>query len=111
MKKKVDEITMISMWSQSAPQSSIRWASEAKLAKSEDSIDGAIFAWTPIFFYFFGYFAVIKELKKIVHSFYRAQLRTQKGDRLQIGGFDYCFRCFTNHNSQLVAIPTFSEVK
>ena len=37
------------MWSQSAPQSSMRWASEAKLAKSEDNIDGAIFAFTPIF--------------------------------------------------------------
>lgn len=39
---------MMSMWSQSAPQSSIRWASDAKLAKSDDNIDGAIFAATPI---------------------------------------------------------------
>ena len=41
--------TIISMWSQSAPNLSILSASEAKLAKSEDSIDGAIFAATPIF--------------------------------------------------------------
>lgn len=39
---------MMSMWSQSAPQSSMRWASGARLAKSDDSIDGAIFAGTPI---------------------------------------------------------------
>ena len=36
------------MWSQSAPRLSMRLASEAKLAKSDDSIDGAIFAATPI---------------------------------------------------------------
>lgn len=40
---------MISMWSQSAPELIIRWASEAKLAKSDDSIEGAIFGVTPIF--------------------------------------------------------------
>ena len=38
----------MSMWSQSAPRLSMRLASEAKLAKSDDSIDGAIFAATPI---------------------------------------------------------------
>lgn len=40
--------TMTSMWSQSAPQLSMRSASDAKLAKSDDSIDGAIFGDTPI---------------------------------------------------------------
>lgn len=40
---------MMSMWSQSAPNLSMRSASDAKLAKSDDSIDGAIFAATPIF--------------------------------------------------------------
>ena len=37
---------MMSMWSQSAPKESMRWASEAKLEKSEDNIDGAILAAT-----------------------------------------------------------------
>lgn len=35
---------MTSMWSQSAPHASMNWASDAKLAKSEDSMEGAIFA-------------------------------------------------------------------
>lgn len=34
------------MWSQSAPHRTIRSASDAKFAKSEDSIDGAIFGFT-----------------------------------------------------------------
>lgn len=38
----------MSMWSQSAPQLSMRWASEAKLAKSDESIEGAILGVTPI---------------------------------------------------------------
>lgn len=47
----------MSMWSQSAPQLSMRWASEAKLAKSDESIEGAILGVTPIvsiFFFFWG---------------------------------------------------------
>lgn len=43
---------MMSMWSQSAPKWSMRWASEAKLAKSEESIEGAIFGVTPILPFF-----------------------------------------------------------
>ena len=38
----------MSMWSQSAPKSSMRWASEAKLAKSEESMEGAILGVTAI---------------------------------------------------------------
>lgn len=43
---------MMSMWSQSAPKSTIRLASAARFAKSEDSIDGAIFGDTTIFLEF-----------------------------------------------------------
>lgn len=42
----------MSMWSQSAPESSMRWVSEAKLAKSEESMEGAILGVTPIFLCF-----------------------------------------------------------
>lgn len=52
---KLRQHTMMSMWSQSAPQLSMRSASDAKLAKSDDNIDGAIFAVTPIFFFCFGW--------------------------------------------------------
>lgn len=43
---------MMSMWSQSAPKRSIRSASDAKLEKSDDSIDGAIFAATAFVIFF-----------------------------------------------------------
>lgn len=46
--KKV-RLTMISMCSQSAPAFSILFASEARHAKSHESIDGAIFAGGAIF--------------------------------------------------------------
>jgi hypothetical protein len=36
--------TMTSMWSQSAPRLTMRSASAARLAKSDESMDGAIFA-------------------------------------------------------------------
>ena len=39
---------MMSMWSQSAPNPTILSASDARFAKSDDSIDGAIFAFTAI---------------------------------------------------------------
>jgi len=42
--KGIRDRTMMSMWSQSAPRRSMRSASEARLAKSDESIDGAIFA-------------------------------------------------------------------
>lgn len=38
--------TIMSMCSQSAPQRSIRSASDAKFEKSDESIDGAIFGFT-----------------------------------------------------------------